>query len=443
MSIEHWMMFGTFASQRHFVYPTPETYAGVVINANMVAHAPAGIAAFLLERTKSARYLVDPLTHAFQHDPEVVCDDDGKPKPALCSLAEAYGEPFKSTIGRRPLCPGDFNAANIQSSAEGCASFQKDTIVRYMAENASAKYVDARDLKQPHAIVAPYFYLTARNCESWLGVMAEFAGATRKAAPKSRILGSIVVARDVLTEERPMKAIHHAAKASQFDGYLVWIDGLDEQNASKAELRGALRLVRMLRSTVEADGDVISLHGGYFSVLAAGNPGHGRYFTGVTHGPEFGEFRSVVPVGGGIPIARYYVPKLHSRVRYREAQRIFSAMGSLESAKRFHDEVCACPECQSVIDGKIENFVLFGGGTVKNVRRKSGIVRIEFPLAETTLRCLRHYLQRKKLEYEWAGTKSSDDLLAMLEQNAAGYEATTGPDAVAHLRQWREVLSEE
>ncbi len=59
-----------FAEQNFFAYPTPDTYQGVIINANMAAYAPAGIAAFLLEKTAAkTRYVVDPLTHAFQHDP--------------------------------------------------------------------------------------------------------------------------------------------------------------------------------------------------------------------------------------------------------------------------------------------------------------------------------------------------------------------------------------
>jgi len=76
MAIEHWMQFGTFAEQRHFAYPTLDTYKGVIINGNMAAYAPDGLAAFLLERT-GLIYLIDPMTHAFQHDPGFVTDNEG------------------------------------------------------------------------------------------------------------------------------------------------------------------------------------------------------------------------------------------------------------------------------------------------------------------------------------------------------------------------------
>ena len=81
MSVDHWMTFGTFAEQRYFIYPSPDTYTGVIINANMVAHAPSGLAAFLLEKTrKDFPYIIDPLTHAFQHDVSILLDDKGSNK---------------------------------------------------------------------------------------------------------------------------------------------------------------------------------------------------------------------------------------------------------------------------------------------------------------------------------------------------------------------------
>src|SRR5690349_16856718 len=58
MPIDHWMMFATFAEQRHFIYPSRQTYQGVIINGNMVAHAPDGLAAFILEKTDAIRYII-------------------------------------------------------------------------------------------------------------------------------------------------------------------------------------------------------------------------------------------------------------------------------------------------------------------------------------------------------------------------------------------------
>src|SRR5882762_1874338 len=95
MPIDHWMMFGTFGEQRHFVYTSPDTYqtGGTIINGNMAAYAPDGLAAFLLERTGGRlNYIIDPLTHAFQHNPSSVTDQNRKTKKSIQGLAVAYGE---------------------------------------------------------------------------------------------------------------------------------------------------------------------------------------------------------------------------------------------------------------------------------------------------------------------------------------------------------------
>jgi hypothetical protein len=387
------------------------------------------------------RYIVDPLTHAFQHDPEVICREDGEPKPAIKSLAEYYGDPIAKYVGKRPVHPRHFeNDDVLRSFTVRCIQFQRDHLKSYMLDNGAAKYLDDEDCSPPYAVVSPYFYLTETNYEAWLPVISRAAVFAREeAGDEIKVFSSVVVDEGILLSKDARKQVADAFLVAPLDGCMVWADNLDEQSASRPELQGLLDLAKRLRN--EGDREVINLHGGYFSVLAAGVLGRGQYFTGVTHGPEFGEFRSVVPVGGGIPIARYYVPRLHARMRYRDAQRIFKALGWLEDAAVFHDRVCKCDECRSVIGGSIDNFTLFGEGNVKNVRRKHGIVRIEFPTGETKLRCLRHYLQRKRLEYDAAASLEADKLLAELETGATQYEDVAGLEAVSHLRLWHRVLS--
>lgn len=441
MSIEHWMMFGTFAEQRHFEYPARGTYQGVLINANMAAHAPAGLAAFLLEKTAGMRYIVDPLTHAFQHNPEFICREDGEPRRSIKSLAEFYGAPIAKYVGKRPIHPKHFEDDDVlRNFTTNCVEFQRNHLKRYMDASDAAKYLDDGDCSPPYAVISPYFYLTETNYKSWLPVAIRAANFAREVVGSdTKVFSSVVVDQGLLVSKEARDEVAKAFEAAPLDGYTLWADNLNEQSASRLELTGLLDLATQLRNSGKRE--VINLHGGYFSILAAGTLGKGRVFTGVTHGPEFGEFRGVVPVGGGLPIARYYVPRMHSRMRYRDAQRIFNAMGWLDDAATFHNKVCTCEECRAVIDGNIGNFTLFGQGNVKNVRRKHGIVRIEFPTGETKVRCLRHYLQRKKLEYDAAESLEATKLLAELETSASQYEDVAGLEAVAHLRMWHSIFS--
>src|SRR6266705_2558400 len=135
MPIEHWMMFGTFAEQRHFLYPTPDTYKGVVINANMAAHAPDGLAVFLLENT-NLTYFIDPMTHAFQHNPSSVLNDDGEAKSSILDLARHYdpdGKHAYTLVGKKPLVPAHLSDAGVlENFVERCLNFQRRTLVDAM-----------------------------------------------------------------------------------------------------------------------------------------------------------------------------------------------------------------------------------------------------------------------------------------------------------------------
>lgn len=444
MSVDHWMLFGTFAQKNLFEYPVKGTYQGTVINANMAGHAPAGLAAFLLEKTASATYIIDPLTHAFQHDPAVVTDDEGEPKSSVREIANAYGEPVSSCVGAKPVVPSTFNDKGVlQGFTQRCIDFQCQRLTSFMKNSDTAKYLDEHEVEvPPYAVVAPYFYMTETTVDEWLQVNVDCAkhAAEVHCDQRSKVFASVVLDQGILLDGSIIDRITKAYSAIEgLDGFLVWIDNLDEQSASSSALKALLRLGRGLR---QQDREVINLHGGYFSVLAAGTPGEGA-LTGVTHAPEFGEYRGVVPVGGGIPIARYYVPELHARVRYRDALQMLRAKGWLESANAFYENVCNCDECVATLDGDPANFVQFGEANTKNVRRRGGgLVRILFPTRAAKNHCLRHYLQKKDKEYKAASKADSKVLLDNLLTGIEKYKDVAGLEGVKHLSVWHKVLSE-
>lgn len=444
MPASHWMQFATFAEQRHFVYPNENTYNGVVLNANMVAHAPGGIAAFILEKTGTqTSYIIDPLTHAYQHNPEFITNSAGALKSSIKSLAHFYGSPLLDILGDRPLLPRDFSKTeNIVSFTKNVIDFQNNFLSGFMADSGSAKYLDDVEANPPpYALIAPYFYFTETTIDLWLDVYKKCAIQASEYVSdisESKFFLSMVVSQGVIVDEALYSKIADSVADIDCDGFLLWIDNFDETQASTKELEGFLKFGRRLR---HGEREVINLHGGYFSVLASGAAGS-HAITGVSHGPEFGEFRSVVPVGGGIPIAKYYMPDLHRRERYRDALQIFRKSGWLESSEEFHSNVCNCDECQSVINGDIANFAQFGDGNIKSVKRKTGIVRIQYPTTETKMKCLRHYLSCKQMEYENAANQPKTKLLDDLENTINRYEEIVGLDGISHLRKWHHVLSE-
>ena len=440
MPVDHWMMFATFAEQRHFEYPDVGSYSGVIINGNMAAHAPSGLAVFLLERTRGMRYIVDPLTHAFQHDPETIANPEGEPKSSIRSLADHFGPPVSDLVGRRPLLPKHLSDAGVRRAfVEASIRFQLDHLRNHMLEADARKYLGDEAISPPYAIVAPYFYLTESTIGDWLPLCEACAQDARAVVPgpSPKLFASIVLSQGALLESAARQSIVHTFGAMDVDGYLLWIDEFDEQGVGTPHLQALLEVAQGLRG---ANGrEVINTHGGYFSILAAGKLGS-QALSGVCHGPEFGEFRGVIPVGGGIPIARFYLPSLHARIRYRDAVRILQEKGWLASASVFHEKVCDCEACREVIADDIGHFTLYGEGSVRSVRRGTGIVRISFPTKEAKLRSLRHYLQRKKREFVASSDAPENALWHNLSDCADELEDVAGLEGVGHLRRWAGVL---
>lgn len=440
MSVNHWMTFGTFAEQRYFIYPNKDAYYGVIINANMAAHAPDGLAAFLLEKTAEYRYIIDPVTHAFQHDPSAVTDSNGVVRSSIRKMAEAYGEPFVRIVGEEPLRPRVLaDKSATRDFVKRCLDFQREQLARPMAEADALKYLDPGTDLRPFALVAPYFYMTETTLGQWIPVSRLCVEMALDLKGECRLFACIVVGQGVVTNSKARNEIVARFGSLGVDGFLLWVDDLDEYEAGTDELSGLLDLARRLGGNGKRQ--VINLHGGYFSILGAGVLGNGA-LTGVAHGPEFGEHRAVVPVGGGIPIARYYIPKLHHRTRYRDALAILRAKKWLSSsAKDFHTNVCGCDACKQALQGDVDNFSRFGESIIRTVKRKRGMVRMAFPTSDAKLFCLMHYLQVKQAEYAFAGSASKRQVLDELRAGRALFEDAAGLEGVAHLERWEQVLS--
>lgn len=436
-------MFGTFAHQHVFTYPTPETYKGVIINANMASYAPAGIASFLHEKTKKAPYIIDPLTHAFQHDPQTIANKDGVTKPSIASLAEAYGGPVYALCGKRHLMPSDLtDKGELADLVKNTLDYQIKHLAKYMRETDAAKYLPPGEIVvPPYAVVAPYFFMSETTVDDWFEINLDCLKLARKHHDRSpKLFGSIVIDQGVLQDEAHLTTLVDGYGECDVDGFLIWVDGFDERAASCTELKAIVHFAKRLRKGDTRE--TINTHGSFFSIMAGGELGD-HAFSGVTHGPEFGEYRGVVPVGGGIPISRYYIPQLHTRIRYRDALGMLQRLGWLDSDKIFHKHVCSCDECVKTLEGDVANFQRFGGSTVKTVKRRNGLVRIDFPTTEARNHCLKHYLQRKRREFDTAEKCNGDLLVKSVSRGYHEFKQVAGLDGVKHLRLWLKAFDKD
>lgn len=61
----------------------------------------------------------------------------------------------------------------------------------------------------------------------------------------------------------------------------------------------------------------------------------------------------------------------------------------------------------------------------------------------TSKRCLRHYLQRKRREYQAAATFDAERLVRSVSLGFHQLKAVAGPDGVGHLQLWLRALGRD
>ena len=451
----HLVRYGIAADQRFLLKEFLTTYDQLVINGTMVAHTPAALAKFLTRGAKGKPYFIDPQTHAFQHDLSLLGPPSAEGgiqiRKSLRRLIDSFGNPIKSCVDgerdARPVTPGDFDSTPlVRSFCERVLKFQLNALAGAAQEPDAAKYYDYLKKKGsgstkplvPSLLVAPYFYLSANTAERWLETNLNCATHSMKIANDldMPLAVQIVISKDILANTTlRQKVIERYVSQRAPAAFLIWVDSFSEQQASEFELRQYVELIKALG---EGGASVVSLYGGYFSVALARLKVVGLH--GVTHGLEYGEDRGVVPVGGGLPVAKFYLPALHMRMPFRQAVRAVRALGGFVSREAYSDVVCNCKECQrTVTKDPWEDFAEYGSTRpVSFIRRNLPIV-MEYPLPETKVRCVRHYMWKKYDEYH--DPISMDGVKTQLDQASKALEKTLGPDATAHCCTWGRVLS--
>jgi len=439
------------ASESRYLAEFRDKYNLVVVNANIVSHMPGAVAKLVGERALRP-YLIDPQTYAFQQDPFYVCretvDEQGRReyelKKSVQKMATAYGGVLESKLtALQAVTVADLDDDRVlEEICQNVIAFQASVVVDKVASEGVAEYLEyvGAAAGSPFGLVAPYFYLEAASWRSWLVVNERMLACSRRVVDGSyagqRVLGELVLSADLLVDPAARDAIARTYSGAGIDGILLWVDQLAEHEAAPMVLEGFVSLLRNFQS---AGIRVLNLYGGFLSEILAGS-GAGALLWGVCHGMEYGEDRGVVPVGGGIPMAKYYLPDLHRRIRYPEVARVLVGKGLLDSAEAFHSRVCDCATCQEVLAGNPENFGRFGEGEPVRFRRRGRIVELNYPTTEAKDLCLRHYLNRKAIEFDQIRTLTLGEIVTELRTRSLEYEADFGSSGVAHLRTWADLL---
>ncbi len=419
--MKHFIRYGTNAEKKH-IKKFLDDFDGIAFNANMVSMYAGSIANFLYENQKE--YFIDPLTHAFAHNLGFLRNDKGEIKKSLAKLAEHYGIEHIILEKNRPLKLSDFDDGFLKSFFDNVVSFQEN-IIHENLENEWKELIEFIGFKnKPNYTIAPYFYMDRLNYKQWKNVNLEFIKLA-----KDKYYTQIVIEKELLQDESFIDEM--VAETNQTKGVFYWIDNFDETKATEDELNSLLDFINKIQVFK------VNLYGGYFSTLL-----NFKNLDGVIHGLEYGESRDVVPVGGGIPVAKYYLPAIKKRLKAEEIIEILFAK-NITNKELFYQHICDCKKCQEITGENIQELVdsfLKIYATTKTFQH--GKTLREYPITESKINSLYHYLYVKYQEFDKVEKYLLNNLLSELEEAYDSYEPIFADNFLDYLKVWQKVLNE-
>lgn len=443
----HLVRYGISSEQKHLSEFFLNTYDILLINANMAIHTPAALAGFIAERAKNKEFIIDPQTHAFQHDIsllQVTGDEDSAPRlrRSMERLIDTYGEPIKSKASAgQVVLPEDFADKAVKDSfSERVGCFQLDTLRMHAEDKGLTDYFNFVGIAKPVTplgVVAPYFFMEPSTVETWLPVNLDLIEATAKRfGPECQIYAELVISKDVLYDDDLRKTIADGYSRSPVSAVLLWIDDFSEHAAPLSLLRLYIDLLTRIGQSLP----VVMLYGSYLSIaLMRYVPETG--LIGVSHGLEYGEDRAVIPAVGGLPVSKFYYPEVHKRIRFSDAFRM--ARPFLSSTQAYLSNVCSCRTCKDVMATAPpdEAFALYGKSHPVTFKRRNQVVTLNYPDTDTRDKCVQHYMHNKQREF--ADTNQGmEETIDQLRMAFEKHKRVLGLSEINHCVSWAQLLEE-
>ena len=434
------LLFGTFAESRYYLGEFKDKFDLVGFNANMIAHAPDGISAFVAQLMNKT-FFIDPQTHAFQQPLKTVMrkNEEGEwgLKQSIRKLANEYGSFVSKAAGVSRIRPG-LQGEDLKELTESCLSFQWERLQSSLEQSDVKEFLGDVTLR-PEFLVAPYFYLEPDEFQEELKDNLRFVAQARTVLTDVTgkesvpLYAELVVGKELLIDESKCKEITNAYKDSDADGFLLWIDEFSEVFESKDSLRKYVSLLGELKS---AGKPIIALHGSFLSVALSSS--EFSSLAGVGHGIEYGESRAVVPVGGGVPLAKFYFSKFFKRINYDpDALDVLLEMDWIADRKTFLSKVCSCDTCKKTIgEDVVSSFHKYGETRVSPKNNKA------YPTGDAMHLSRTHYMYRKIAEHDFCKSASTGAIIDDLKKSA---EVSTNikSQSFNHLKKWVDVLTDK
>jgi len=457
----HILRYGTVAEKAH-LEKAISAYDYLSINGNTAAYVSSAIAKFIVDKFFSKPekgFFIDPITYAFQREIHLLkskskATGEEKIKKSIEKLIDIYMYPANKVRMDVPIISTDFSDDQfIKDFCKRILAFQYNIVHEQITKNDLNKYLEyiaPEGIPQlrPKFFIAPYFYLDAQDpyFDEWIDINTKFIDTAVEQSEHDfggiDVFAQIVLSKNILKDATMIQKIATSYKNSNCTGYTIWIDDLNEHEASPDELRGFMDLLRNLHHK-----PIYNMYGGYFSILLT----HKKIslLDGVSHGLEYGESRKVYPVGGGIPVSKYYFLPLHQRLDFTKAFYLLKHTGAIDtsmanwgSPTKYYEDICSCAQCKKIINDKMINFVEFESREFYEIKIKNQVQRRKKASSDTKENCLYHYLLCKKIEFYRVTKRPVNDLLSDLSLQYDKYKSCDAiqEDEINYLNIWVDIL---
>lgn len=186
---------------------------------------------------------------------------------------------------------------------------------------------------------------------------------------------------------------------SDFEYFFIWINDFSSWDCSREKKQCFCELLGVLN---EMGKKPIMAYGGYDSIFLCNKDVKPRLYV-VAQSVGYGEARAITPVGGGLPVNKYYFRPLHKRMRFDEALNILIDTGYFDDAKTddvhaadYYKNICDCEQCHEVIQNDINNFTVYNESVPYIVKARFGNITRNCPTQEAALVAAFHFLYSKK-----------------------------------------------
>ncbi len=414
-------------------------FSAVVFNATIVAYSKSAVAD--LVAVHKNKYIIDPQTHIYQQDIKAVQTESKAGQLVIKKSIDQYLSELPLKLKNEFISSGGKLSSRVifdslDELVDCVYDFSSNYVNKYIAKKEYDKYLSFANVgPSPAAIIAPYFMLKSSYSEEeidkWLELNCVCAEKTIEKNRDKYFIGiQIVLDKGVLEQQKIVEKIKQYYRQVKAKYAFVWIDDFNIFDATVLQQK---QFKALLEALTEIELKPVMAYGGYDAIILCNKDLPYRMY-GVAQSVGYGETRPVTPVGGGLPVNKYYFLPLHSRLPLGNVISILTNEGYFSTDKKraselFYEHICSCKQCRDIIVEDINNFKKYNESSDYTMR--NGIKRNR-PTSDASLIAAFHFMHSKIREWKDVENLPFDELKKELLDGYAKYY----PSQIQHLQDW-------